>query len=153
MYKILKIVAGVLGLLGVVFLGRIMVAGDTALKDDYKLEAGNSAMVDGVFNPFATVAYIVLIMILAFVVFFVVKNLFEGGAGLKNTLIGVGAFLVILFIAYAMSGGDTMQYKYNDTIATEGQSQLVGGGLLAFYILSVIAIGAMLFSGIKKMIK
>jgi len=158
MYKILKIVIAVIGLLGVVFLGRIMAAGDTALKDDYVAEVGNSALVDSMFNPFATIIYIVLILILALVVFFVAKGLVSGGGNIKNTLIGVGAFLVILAIAYGVSGGDPLVgvdkiYAYDDVLATESESRLVGGGLVAFYILSVMAIGTLVFSGIKKMIK
>jgi hypothetical protein len=162
MYKILKIVIAVIGLLGVVFLGRIMAAGDTVLQDDYVAEAGNSALVDSMFNPFATIIYIVLILILAFVVFFVIKGLLTGGGNIKNTLIGVGAFLVILAIGYGVSGGDPLVgvgegvnkiYAYDDVYATESESRLVGGGLVAFYILSVMAIGTLVFSGIKKMIK
>jgi hypothetical protein len=158
MYKILKIVVAVIGLLGVVFLGRIMAAGDTVLKDDYVAEAGNSALVDSMFNPFAFIIYTVLVLVLAFVVFFVVKELLTGGGNIKNTLIGVGAFLVILAIAYGVSGGDPLVgvdkiYAYDDVLATESESRLVGGGLVAFYILSVMAIGTLVFSGIKKMIR
>lgn len=153
MYKILKIVVGILSLLGCVFLVRIMFAGDTVLKEDYKAQLGNSELVDGLFNPFAVIMYIVLAMILAFVVFFVVKNLLSGGGSIKNTFIGVGAFVAILLIAYVMSGGDTLQYFYDDKMATEAQSQMVGAGLVSFYILSVISIAAMAFSGLKKLIK
>lgn len=153
MHKILKIVVAIIGLLGVIFLGRIMSAGDTALKDDYVAEAGNSALVDSMFNPFAFIIYTVLILVLAFVVFFVIKGLVSGGGNIKNTLIGVGAFLVILAIAYGVSGGDSLEYFYNDIKATDSESQLVGGGLVAFYILSVLAILTLVFSGIKKMIR
>ena len=153
MHKILKIVVAVIGLLGVIFLGRIMNTGDTVLKDDYVAEAGNSALVDSMFNPFAFIIYTVLVLVLAFVVFFVIKGLISGGGNIKNTLIGVGAFLVILAIAYGVSGGDTLDYFYNDIKATDSESQLVGGGLVAFYILSVLAILTLVFSGIKKMIR
>ena len=153
MHKILKIVVAVIGLLGVIFLGRIMNTGDTVLKDDYVAEAGNYALVDSMFNPFAFIIYTVLVLVLAFVVFFVIKGLISGGGNIKNTLIGVGAFLVILAIAYGVSGGDTLDYFYNDIKATDSESQLVGGGLVAFYILSVLAILTLVFSGIKKMIR
>lgn len=153
MYKILKIVVIVLSVFGCIFLARIMFTGDTVLKEAFKADGGYSDLVDGLFNPFAFVMYVALILIVAFVVFFVVKNLFSGGANLKNTLIGLGAFLAILLIAYMMSGGDTMSYYYDDKLASASESQLVGGGLVAFYILSVISIAAMAFSGIKKIIK
>jgi len=143
MHKILKIVAAVLGLLGIVFLVRIISAGDEAIK------SGESA---GLVDPMAYVAYVILGIVIAFVVFFVVKNLFTNTAGLKNTLIGVGAFVAVLVISYVVSGGDPLQYKLQDGIATEGQSHMVGAGLTAFYLLIVIAAAAMIFSGVKKIL-
>lgn len=143
MYKILKIVAGVLGLIGIIFLIRIIAVGDEAIK------AGDDASVD----PMAYVAYIVLGITLVFVLYFVLKNLFTHPGSLKNTLIGVGAFVAVLVIAYAVSGGDTTAYKYNGLAVTEGASQMVGAGLVSFYILMVAAAAAMILSGIKKMFK
>ena len=43
--------------------------------------------------------------------------------------------------------------KYNGLPATAGESQMVGAGLVAFYILMVAAAAAMVLSGIKKMVK
>ncbi|GAA0735656.1 MULTISPECIES: hypothetical protein [Flavobacteriaceae] len=147
MHKILKIVAAVLSLLGIVFLIRIISKGDEAIKAA-ALE-GDTAIVD----PMAIVTYIVLGLVLLFVVVFVLKNLFTNTGSLKNTLIGVGLFAAVLIIAYAVSGGDTNTYMYNNKVATEGQSHMVGAGLIAFYILIIGAAAAMLFAGAKKMIK
>ena len=141
MYKILKIVAGILGLLGIVFLIRVIAIGDEAIK------AGD----DGSIDPMAYVAYVILGITVVFVLFFVLKNLFTHTSSLKNTLIGAGAFIAVLVIAYAVSGGDTTVYKYNNAEITAGASQMVGGGLVAFYILMVAAAVAMILSGIKKM--
>jgi hypothetical protein len=143
MHKILKIVAAALSLAGIISLVRIIAAGDEAIK------TGESA---GLVDPMAWIAYIILIMVLAFVVFFVLKNLISHTSELKHTLIGVGAFAAVLVIAYALSGGDTMQYKLQDGMATEGQSTMVGAGLVAFYILLFLAAGAMIFGGVKKII-
>jgi len=142
--KISKILVAVLGLLGIIFLVRIVAAGDEAIKTGGE---------DGLVDPMAYVAYVILALVLAFVVFFVLKNLFTNTAGLKNTLIGVGAFAVVLIIAYVAAGGDAMKYNLQEGgVATEGTSQLVGAGLNAFYLLLVIAAGAMIFSGAKKII-
>ncbi|SHG92851.1 hypothetical protein [Winogradskyella jejuensis] len=143
MHKILKIVAALLGVLGIVFLVRIISAGDEAIKSGEKA---------GLVDPMAYIAYVILGLVLAFVVFFVIKNLFTNTAGLKNTLIGVGAFAAILVISYVVSGGDPLQYKLQEGIATEGQSHMVGAGLTAFYILIVVAALAMIFSGVKKVL-
>ena len=146
MHKILKIVAALLGVLGIVFLVRIISKGDDAIKA--AAEAGDSAIVD----PMAYVAYAMLFLVLLFVVIFVVKNLFTNTASLKNTLIGLGAFVAVLVIAYVVSGGDPMQYKLQDGFATPSQSQMVGAGLVAFYILLGIAAIVMIGSGAKKII-
>lgn len=139
-----KVLVGLLGLLGVIFLVRIVAAGDEAIKTGGE---------DGLVDPMAYVAYVILALVLVFVLFFVLKNLFTNTAGLKNTLIGVGAFAVVLIIAYVVSGGDAMAYKLQEGgVATEGTSQLVGAGLVAFYLLLAIAAGAMIFSGAKKII-
>ncbi len=143
MYKILKIVAAALGLIGIIFLIRIIAVGDEAIK------AGD----DGAIDPMAYVAYIILGITLAFVLFFVLKNLFTQTGSLKSTLLGVGAFATVLIIAYAVSGGDTTVYKYNGLAASEGESQMVGAGLVSFYILMVGAAAAMVLSGIKKIFK
>ncbi len=143
MYKILKILVALLSLAGIVSLVRIIAAGDDAIK------SGESA---GLVEPMAWITYITLGIILAFVLFFVFKNLFTNTGGLKNTLIGIGAFVAVLVLAYLVSGGDTIAYKLQDGIATQSQSTMVGAGLVAFYILLAVAAGAMLFAGAKKII-
>lgn len=147
MHKILKIVAAILGLLGIVFLVRIVARGDDEIKA--AAAAGDTALIE----PIAFIAYIILGLTLLFVLFFVLKNLFTNTAGLKNTLIGVGAFVAVLVISYVMSGGDSMNYDLQDGgFATEGTSQMVGAGLVAFYLLLALAAIAMIFSGVKKII-
>ncbi|WP_299128195.1 hypothetical protein [uncultured Winogradskyella sp.] len=146
LHKILKIVALVLSVLGIVFLGRIIAKGDEDIKA--AALAGDTAIVE----PMAIIAYIILGLVLLFVVVFVLKNLFTNTSGLKNTLIGIGAFAAVLIISYLSAGGDAKQYKLQDGFATDAQSQMVGAGLTAFYILIVVAAIAMLFAGVKKLI-
>jgi hypothetical protein len=143
LHKILKIVAAVLSLAGIISLIRIIAAGDEAI------ETGEKA---GLVEPMAWIAYIILGLVLLFVVVFVIKNLFTNTAGLKNTLIGLGAFAAVLVISYVVAGGDTRQYKLQDGFATDTQSHMVGAGLTAFYVLIVVAALAMIFSGVKKVI-
>lgn len=143
MYKIFKILAAVLSLFGIISLVRIISAGDVAI------ETGGES---GLFEPMAWTAYIILGLTVVFVLIFVLKNLFTDTASLKSTLIGVGAFAGILIISYLVSGGDTMAYKDGDFMATEGESHMVGAGLIAFYILLALAAITMAFSGVKKVI-
>ena len=142
--KIITLVAAIVGVISIVFLGSIIGAGDEAVK------AGEAS---GSVTTFMYIAYAVLAVTLALVVVFTLKNVFSNTSGLKNTLIGVGAFVAVLVIAYAVSGGDSMAYKYNGSPATEGESTMVGAGLVAFYILIAVAAGSMLVGGAKKMFK
>lgn len=147
MHKFLKIVVAILSLVGIVSLFRIIAEGNEGMKRAFA--SGDTTL----FEPMAWVAYIILALTLVLVIFFVLKGLFTHTATLKSTLIGVGIFLAILAIAYLVSGGDERAYFYNNMEATANESQLVGSGLIAFYILAVIAVLSMVFTGIKKMIK
>lgn len=141
--KILTIIMGVIGVISAIFLFMIISTGDEAIK------AGESA---GTVNTFMYLGYIVLFLTIAIVLLFVFKGLFAGN--IKKTLMTVGAFLAIIIISYVISSGTDLDLKpFNDKGLgiTEGISKNVGAGLFAFYILGVVAIGSMLFGGVKKM--
>ena len=87
------------------------------------------------------------------VVLFTVVNLISNAAGLKNTLISVGAFLVLALICYFVFATGTETVLKDGSILTEGESKLVGTGLYLFYALGIVAGGTMLGFGIKKMLK
>ena len=148
LHKILKIVAAILSLAGVALLAMIISKGDTAIDAAY-VSGGDTSVVD----QMAYVAYVTFGLILAFVVFFVIKNLFSNTGSLKSTLIGAGAFVGILVLSYLVSGGDPTEYFDQGILTDGGTSQAVGAGLVSFYILGALAIFSILFSGIKKMIK
>jgi len=101
-------------------------------------------------QPLMMLAYAVVAIVLVLVAAFVVKDLFSGNV--KNTLISVGAFVLIVAIAYFISDGTATEMK-NGEMLTANESQWIGAGLRTFYILAAIAVGAMIFSGIKKLIK
>ncbi|MGJ8591785.1 MAG: hypothetical protein ACSHXF_04520 [Aquaticitalea sp.] len=146
MYKILKIIAAILSLAGIVFLVMIIAKGDEAIKS--AAASGDSAIVD----PMAYVTYIIFAMTVLFVLFFVLKGLFTDTGSLKNTLIGIGAFAAVLVIAYvASSGSDAANYMYNGAPATTTESHMAGAGLVAFYILIIAAAASMIWAGVKKM--
>ena len=141
--KIITIIAGVIGVIAMFFLIRIIGVGDEAIK------AGESS---GIVNTFMYIAYAILALILVLVVLFTLKNIFSNAATLKSTLMGVGAFLVVGLICYFLATGVETPMKEGEVLSA-GDSKLIGAGLYMFYALAIIAIGSMLFSGIKKMIK
>ena len=136
LHKIIKIIAIILSLAGVIFLAMIIAKGDEAV-------TATGAGLDG----FLYVAYITFALTILFVIFFVVKGIFEGN--IKSTLLSVGAFVLIVLISYILSDGTPMQVVDAEPLSASG-SKWVDTGLYTFYIMAILAIGAMVFTGIKK---
>lgn len=142
-HKILKYLALVLGVIGLILLGRILMTGNDAI------EASASTQ-NSVLNPMLWLTYLVLAVVIVLVAFFVIKGLFRGN--IKNTLISVGAFLLIIVIAYLVTEGTETTLKDGDVLSANA-SHWVGAGLVTFYILASIAVLAMVISGVRKLIK
>ena len=145
LHKILKIVALILSVLGAIWLVRILMTGDTAITDSEDLQ--NSLV-----TPFIYIAYAAFAVAVIFVIIFVIKNIFSAGASIKGTLVGLGAFLAVVVISYLLASGEETPLRDGGTLSASG-SRWVEAGIYAFYILAVIAIGAMVFSGVKKLAK
>jgi hypothetical protein len=138
LHKILKIVALLLSIAGVVSLAMIVSNGDDAVKATGK-------GLDG----FLYIAYVMFSLVLFFVIIFVLKGLMAGD--IKKTLITVGAFLVVVIISYVMADGVETIMKDGKTLSESG-SRWISAGINAFVLLGIIAIGSMVFGGVKKII-
>lgn len=121
MDKISKIVALVLGLIGVVLCGGVLFSG-----------------VDPWADWLFIVSYVLLAIAVVSVVVFGLMNIVTSPAKLKKTLIYTGAFAFIIVISYVLASGETTTEKW------------VGAGIVAFYIFGAIATGLMIFSGVKN---
>ena len=139
--KLLKIVAAVVGVLSIAFLVTIISTGDDAIK------AGDGAASVG---TYMYLAYFILAAAVLSVVFFTFSNLISNAVGLKNTLIAIGAFILLALICYFVfaSGVETM--LKDGSMLSVSQSKLVGAGLYLFYTLASVAGCTMLFFGVKK---
>ena len=142
--KILTIIAGVVGVIAMIFLIRIIGAGDEAIK------AGESS---GTVNTFMYIAYAILTITIALVIVFTLKNLITHPEMLKSALVSVGTFVLLGLICYFVFADGVETPLRDGKVLSIGDSKLVGAGLYMFYALAFIAVGTMLFSGIKKMIK
>lgn len=140
LHKIIKLLAWVIGVAGVASLIMILNAGDEAIKN------GDVGAVD----PMYSVAWIIFGLVLLAVLFFVVKGIFAGN--IKKTLISIGAFVAVVAVAYGMASGVETELQDGKMLSANG-SRWVGAGLNAFYILAVVAIGAMVLGGVKKLTK
>jgi len=104
-------------------------------------------------TPFMFIAYVILGVVVAFVLFFTLKNVFSNKDTLKQFAINIGAFAVLaIFSFFALSEGVETELRDGDILSATG-SKLIDTGLYMFYILTVVAVGAMAFASIKKSIK
>ncbi|AEE19744.1 hypothetical protein JM84_2996 [Dokdonia sp. Hel_I_63] len=140
LHKILKLIVGIVGIVALVVAGMVW--------------ANNEAIVGGdsqnLVDIMILLAWIVIGIAVILVAIFVIKGLFSGNA--KNTLIGAGAFLLVVAISYfAASGAEEVAMKDGEILSASG-SQWVSAGINAFFILAAVAIVLMVISGAKKLV-
>lgn len=70
---------------------------------------------------------------------------------LKGSLIGLGALVVVLGTSYVLAS-DVVLETYGEGV-TPMVSKLSDAGLIAFYILFVVAIGSIVFSAVSRLVK
>ena len=143
LHKILKYVSIVIGVIGLILLGRILAEDGDAIEASADLQSS-------LLNPFMYVAYLVLAIVIVLVAIFVIKGLFKGN--IKTTLIAIGSFLAVIIIAYLVTDGSDMTLKDGSTLSASA-AHWISAGLVTFYILAGIAILAMVISGVKKLTK
>jgi len=139
LHKILKIVVALIGVIGLVLAGMIWAENDA-------IKVGES---QGLVDIMMLITWIVVAIAIVLVVIFVLKGLFSGNA--KNTLIGAGAFLLVLAISYITASGKETVLKDGEILSETG-SKMVSAGITAFFILAAVAIILMVGSGAKKIL-
>ena len=142
--RIVKIGAGLLGVLGIVFLFRIIGAGD----EEIKMAASMGDY--GKVSPLISIAQIIFYVSVAATLIFSLLNLFGDSQKLKKALISVGFLVVVVGISFALSSGVETPLKDGEVLSASG-ARWVETGIRVFYSLSIIAIGAMAFSGVKRL--
>lgn len=143
---IVKIISAVFGLLGVVFLFRIIGAGD----EEIKMAAGTGDF--STVSPLVSLAIAILFITISITLVFSILNLASSSRKLKKALIFIGCFVLVTAIAFAASDGIETPMKDGEVLSASG-SRWVGTGLRMFYILATLAILSMLLSGAKKILK
>jgi hypothetical protein len=141
MHKIIKIILIALSVLGLILW--------VMLAKEAEVTVGNGAM-----NFMFIITFILLAISVFASLFFGLKNVFATPEGLKRTLIGVGGLLLIAIISYVAASGtdvDLAAMNKKGLEATEGTVKMIGASLNMFFILTIVAIGAMVVPGIKKM--
>lgn len=143
--KIVKIITLVLGVLGLLFLF-------TIFDNDDEIKAAAAAGDYSKISPLIHLAILVLEITIVSAVLFSLIGLFSNKEKLKKSLYSIIALLIVLGIAYGISEGVETPMKDGEVLSASG-SRWVETGIRMFYILVVIAIGSMVISSVKKIIK
>jgi len=142
---IIKIISAVFGLLGAIFLFRIIGAGD----EEIKMAASMGDF--GTVSPLVSLAIAILSIAVIVTVLFSLLSLASSPEKLKKSLVFIGCFLLITGIAYAISSGVENPMKDGEMLSASG-SRWVETGLRMFYILATLAVLSMVFSGARKIL-
>ena len=147
--KILTLVAGLIGLIAFYFFVRIVMVGDDTLENDAAAQAS-------IISPFISFAKFVLISTGLIAVVFSLLNLVKHPQVLKRSLMGVGALLVLLFVAYFMAS-DAEVTDSVGRVLEDGEagsiSKWVSTGINFSAILGVIGLTFFVFDFTKSLAK
>ena len=117
--------------------------GDDAIANDVSNQ--------GVVSSFIALGYVVFALTAAVTILFTVANLITHPNKLKEALLSIVVFAVIVAIAFFMSSGVEQDLGDGNTLSASG-SKWVETGIRTFYFLVVIAIGTMVWGGVKKVL-
>ena len=144
--KITKYVALALGVIGLIMQVIILRKGDDAI--EMAGLAGNFSSV----SPMINLAIIILIIVVLITLISSFASLASNAAKLKKAGISIAAFAAVVLLSFLLSEGVETPMKDGEVLSASG-SRWVGAGLRTFYILAVIAVGTMLYSGVKRFFK
>jgi len=144
--KITTIAALILGVLGLVFQVTILSKGDDVIEMDGL--AGDFSSV----SPMITLALVILAIVVLITVVSSLAALATNAAKLKKALISIVTFALVVVVSFLFSEGVETPLKDGEVLSASG-SRWVGTGLRTFYILAVVAVGTMVFSGVKRFLK
>ena len=131
LYKILKVSAIGLSVLGIVFV--LLILSDVLSGIDMIL-----------YN-----AYVVLFIIISSVLYFGLKNMFSDKSNLMTTLKMIGSFLGLFALCFILASGEETLMR-EGKILSATSSKFIGAALFMFYSLIIIASGTMLCFGFKN---
>ena len=145
-YKIAKISAAALGVLGVVLLVRVLLAGD-AVETDAATQAS-------VVDPFITFTFIMLGLTAVLAVAFSLWSLVQNPAALKKALITLVGLGILFAIAYSLADDGEVTNKFGQIIeqGEAGPISKNSGALIKFsYFLGFIGIATVVWGSVKGM--
>ncbi len=145
-YKIAKIGAAALGVIGIILLVRVLMAGDAVEND--------AATQVSVVDPFITFTFIMLGLTAIFAVGFSIWSLVQNPAALKKTaftLLGLG---VLFAIAYVLADDGEVTNKFGQILedGEKGPISKNAGALIKYtYFLGLIGLATVVWGSVRGM--
>ncbi|MEW7277689.1 hypothetical protein ABW636_03750 [Aquimarina sp. 2201CG1-2-11] len=102
-------------------------------------------------TPLYSLTLVIFVVTLIATLIAVFSTMAKNPKSLKNTAIGLVAFLIIVGLGFVLADGVETPMKDGEVLSASG-SKWVGAGLYTFYVLAAVAVGLMFLSGIKKLI-
>ena len=144
--KLTRIGCIALGVLGLIFLAIVFASGDDSIK--MAAASGNY----GVITTIILLSQITLFIAVIVTLVFSLRAIAKDKSKMKNALKSAGLFLIVVVIAFVLSSGVETPMRDGKVLSAMG-SRLVGTGIRVFFILSIVAVGLMVFPGTKKIFK
>ena len=144
--KLTRIGCIALGVLGLIFLAIVFASGDDSIK--MAAASGNY----GTITPIIILSQITLLIAVVVTLIFSLRGIAKDKSKMKNALKSAGLFLIVVVVAFVLSNGVETPMRDGKVLSAMG-SKLVGTGIRVFFILSMIAVGLMVFPGTKKIFK
>ncbi len=152
LHKILKYLVILLSVVAAAFFVYTIATGDDAIEIDENGIQGSTVV------PLMYLSYVMLAVIIAAVVLFLFVNLASNPKALKKTALSVGIFLVVVGISYVAfaDGSDAANNAIeldNGEYLSESGSKWIDVSIYTFYILAILAVGSIIWSGATKLVK
>lgn len=94
---------------------------------------------------------VIMLVVATFViVLFSVKNMITNSKAAKRTLLTGSGLIAVLLLSYFGLASDEVLLSYQKYNISASTSNMVGMGLWAFYILSIIAVAAIVITELSK---
>jgi hypothetical protein len=145
-YKVAKIGAAVLGVIGILLLVRVVAAGEAVVID----AATQASTVD----PFVSFTFLMLGLTTVSAIGFSLWSLIQNPAALKKALISLAVLGVLFVIAYTIANDGAVTDKFGNIIekGEVGPISKNSGALIKYtYFLGVIGLACVLWGSVKEM--
>jgi hypothetical protein len=135
-YKISKILVIIIGIIASILF--VSTLGMEVSMDN------NSYIVD----YFIYLSYLAMAVSFFSVIYFVFKNLITHKEQLKRALISLGIFAAIVLVAFILADGTEIKMK--EVVISPMYSKLISTSLNTFYILAIISVAVLGWTGFSK---